>query len=143
MTVTERNGAIRFLHTLAKGPALKSYGVQVAELAGLPASVTKRAKGLLRDLEAKKVHASSQLSLLDQLNFEPFEIENANANEFLQATSSELSAEVMVAPEVIRRDEILLSLRDEVQNYPLMQKSPLEAMNQIAKWKEVVSETLL
>ncbi len=143
MTVTERNGAIRFLHTLAKGPALKSYGVQVAELAGLPASVTKRAKGLLRDLEAKKVHASSQLSLLDQLNFDQFEVENANANELSQTNSSEISDEVMVAPEVIRRDEILLSLRDEVQNYPLMQKSPLEAMNQIAKWKEVVSEALL
>ncbi|MFM6927040.1 MAG: DNA mismatch repair protein MutS, partial [Bdellovibrio sp.] len=68
MTVAERNGEIRFLHTLAKGPALKSYGVQVAELAGLPVSVTKRAKSLLREIESKKVQASSQLSLLDQLH---------------------------------------------------------------------------
>lgn len=119
MTVAERSGEIRFLHTLARGPALKSYGVQVAELAGLPSSVTKRAKSLLRDMEASKVKASSQLSLLDQLTPEPVEVDSI---------SSQL-------------DEKIKSLVDEVEKYPLMQMSPLEAMNQIAKWKEIVTRS--
>lgn len=113
MTVAERNGEIRFLHTLVKGPALKSYGVQVAELAGLPASVTKRAKGLLRDVEASRVQVSSQLSLLDQVP-------------------------QIVESEEPPRQKALVSLMEELQKYPLMQSSPLEAMNQIARWKEMV-----
>lgn len=120
MTVAERNGEIRFLHTLVKGPALKSYGVQVAELAGLPASVTKRAKGLLRDVEASRVQVSSQLSLLDQvpqvIDFEESPIDT----------------------EAEKRQQALVSLMEELQKYPLMQSSPLEAMNQIARWKEMV-----
>lgn len=119
MTVAERNGEIRFLHTLVKGPALKSYGVQVAELAGLPLSVTKRAKSLLRDIEAKKVQVSSQLSLLDQIpNFE----------ETMEKGSPEIPEE-------------LKGLMNEVDKYPLMQMSPLDAMNQIAKWKELVARS--
>ncbi|WP_291515776.1 DNA mismatch repair protein MutS [Bdellovibrio sp. ArHS] len=120
MTVAERNGEIRFLHTLVKGPALKSYGVQVAELAGLPASVTKRAKGLLRDIESKRVQASSQLSLLDQLHVETPAMDMDPITTF-------------VLPEEIK------SLMAEVEKYPLMQMSPLDAMNQIAKWKEIVA----
>lgn len=112
MTVAEKNGEIRFLHTLAKGPALKSYGIQVAELAGLPASITKRAKSLLREVESKRVQASSQLSLLDSLSPDP-----------------------MPAASEIR------DLMAEVEKYPLMQMSPLDAMNQIAKWKEIVARS--
>jgi DNA mismatch repair protein MutS len=67
MTVADRDGEIRFLHTLTGGPAKKSYGIQVAELAGLPAVVVRRAKGLLKQIEAQKYQTSSQLSFLDQL----------------------------------------------------------------------------
>lgn len=123
MTVAERNGEIRFLHTLVKGPALKSYGVQVAELAGLPPTVTRRAKGLLRDIESKRVQASSQLSLLDSLSVEV-----------------EVPALEMDLPEATQISESLKNLLDEVEKYPLMQMSPLEAMNQIAKWKELVAK---
>lgn len=118
MTVAERNGEIRFLHTLVRGPALKSYGVQVAELAGLPATVTKRAKSLLRDVESKRVHATSQLSLLDAMMVEQV---------------PDVAAELPRVPEEIK------SLMSEVEKYPLMNMSPLDAMNQIAKWKEIVA----
>lgn len=120
MTVAERNGEIRFLHTLVKGPALKSYGVQVAELAGLPVSVTKRAKSLLRDIEAKRLKASSQLSLLDSLEEPGYEAP-------ILETVTKVPAEIQ-------------NLMVELEKYPLMQMSPLEAMNQIAKWKTLVSQ---
>ncbi len=118
MTVAERNGEIRFLHTLVRGPALKSYGVQVAELAGLPSSVTKRAKSLLREIESKRMQASSQLSLLDAMTIE------------------EPESYVAEQPKV---SEEIKSLMSEVEKYPLMNMSPLDAMNQIAKWKEIVA----
>lgn len=68
MSVQEKNGEIRFLHTLTTGPALKSYGIHVAELAGLPASLTKRARQLLKEKEQERllVGGPLQLSLLSQ-----------------------------------------------------------------------------
>ena len=116
MTVADRNGEIRFLHTLARGPALKSYGVHVAELAGLPESVTKRAKNLLREVESKRFKSTSQLSLLDQVT-------SASERDY----------------ESVYQDERIKSLVEELEKYPLLQKSPLEAINQIAKWKEIVA----
>ena len=51
MRVREHRGQLVFLHEIAPGVADRSYGVQVARLAGLPASVVKRARALLAELE--------------------------------------------------------------------------------------------
>ena len=48
VTVRERDGGIVFLHTVEPGPASKSYGIEVARLAGLPANVIHRAREVLR-----------------------------------------------------------------------------------------------
>lgn len=50
--VKEWEGEVVFLHEVAKGAADRSYGVQVARLAGLPPSVVERAKVVLAKLEA-------------------------------------------------------------------------------------------
>ena len=47
MAVQEENGRVVFLHKVLSGAASKSYGVHVARLAGLPASVLVRAEALL------------------------------------------------------------------------------------------------
>lgn len=65
MSIVEKSGDIQFLHTLVAGPANKSYGIQVAKLAGLPKEVTQRAQGLLKRIEAFKSSAPGQLSFLD------------------------------------------------------------------------------
>lgn len=118
MTVADKNGQIRFLHTLVKGPALKSYGVHVAEIAGLPAAVTKRAKGLLKELESNRPQASSQLSLLE-----------------MEEMDEAMDAEVLPQPPQAWEEFMV-----EIKKYPLMQATPIEAMNQIAKWQEFVRE---
>ncbi len=46
------NGTVVFLHEIVAGAADRSYGIQVAKLAGLPTTVVARAKRLLADLEA-------------------------------------------------------------------------------------------
>ena len=51
MRVTDWNGDVVFLHEVARGAADRSYGVQVAQLAGLPLSVVERARHILAELE--------------------------------------------------------------------------------------------
>jgi DNA mismatch repair protein MutS len=49
--VAERDGAVIFLYKLERGRASKSYGIEVARLAGLPPSVLERARDVLARLE--------------------------------------------------------------------------------------------
>ncbi len=51
VTVKELNGAVVFLRKIARGGANKSFGIEVASLAGVPKEVTTRAKSILRMLE--------------------------------------------------------------------------------------------
>ncbi len=51
MRVKEWEGDVVFLHEVGKGAADRSYGVQVARLAGLPEAVVERARAVLRQLE--------------------------------------------------------------------------------------------
>ena len=51
LKVTEWNGEVVFLHEVVPGAADRSYGLQVARLAGLPAAVVERAKAILSELE--------------------------------------------------------------------------------------------
>ncbi|MCE7030281.1 DNA mismatch repair protein MutS [Jiella avicenniae] len=51
MRVKEYKGEVIFLHEVTDGTADRSYGIQVAKLAGLPASVVKRARQVLSELE--------------------------------------------------------------------------------------------
>jgi DNA mismatch repair protein MutS len=69
MKVREHKGALVFLHEVAPGAADRSYGIQVAKLAGLPAAVIKRARGVLADLEAAK-HAGA-IDAMPLFSYEP------------------------------------------------------------------------
>ena len=52
MRVADWNGELVFLHEVTRGAADRSYGIQVARLAGLPESVVLRAQTILAELEA-------------------------------------------------------------------------------------------
>ena len=54
LAAVERENEIKFLYTLQEGPSRKSYGIEVARLAGLPSSVVKRAYELLKSHEQAK-----------------------------------------------------------------------------------------
>jgi DNA mismatch repair protein MutS len=51
ITATEREGEVVFLHRLERGRASKSYGIEVARLAGLPPAVLANAREVLARLE--------------------------------------------------------------------------------------------
>jgi DNA mismatch repair protein MutS len=67
VTVKEWEGEVIFLHEVREGAADRSYGVQVARLAGLPASVIERAKVVLDALEKGDREGGKQATLIDDL----------------------------------------------------------------------------
>ncbi len=75
VAVTESEGRVVFLHKIVPGGADRSYGIHVAQLAGLPGPVIQRANEILRQLEATsgktipdQVPDSSQLRLFPENN---------------------------------------------------------------------------
>jgi DNA mismatch repair protein MutS len=79
VAVAEEGGGVVFLHRILPGGADRSYGVHVAQLAGLPRAVVARANEILAELEAggavragalthEKVESDPQLSLFGQAN---------------------------------------------------------------------------
>jgi len=61
----EAKDKIVFLHKLEAGPANQSYGLQVAQLAGVPRSVVKAARKQLTELEATSLHQGKQAHQAD------------------------------------------------------------------------------
>jgi DNA mismatch repair protein MutS len=64
MRAKEWNGELVFLHEAGPGPADRSYGVQVAKLAGVPPAVVARARQVLDRLEGEAVASPSELEAL-------------------------------------------------------------------------------
>ena len=62
ISVKEWEGTIVFLHTIMPGKANQSYGIHVADLAGMPKSVVYRAQAILKTLESKKDSVQKELS---------------------------------------------------------------------------------
>jgi len=68
VTVKEWDGDVIFLHEVKKGAADRSYGVQVAQLAGLPPAVVARARVVLEALEkGEREGGAKQKTLIDDL----------------------------------------------------------------------------
>jgi DNA mismatch repair protein MutS len=63
MAVTEVDGRVLFLRKLVAGAASRSYGIQVARLAGLPQSVIDRAREILGNLEAQELDEAGRAAL--------------------------------------------------------------------------------
>ena len=65
LDATEHGDELIFLHRVKPGPANRSYGLQVARLAGVPAPVVQRASGHLQRLEAGSSTPTPQMSLFN------------------------------------------------------------------------------
>lgn len=63
VSATESGRDIVFLHEMQPGPASRSYGIQVARLAGMPAAVIHHARGALEALESQQTQAQAQVDL--------------------------------------------------------------------------------
>lgn len=112
----EKDGKVEFMHRILPGGADRSYGIHVAELAGLPEQVIERAKILLASLENQpEVAANSAKSDHDQLDL--FQWNEPSSN------SSELTEE---------EAEVLRSIRE----WDLLNQTPFETMQFLQRCKQ-------
>ena len=65
VSAAESGEDIVFLHEIQPGPASKSYGVQVAKLAGMPSQLVRQARATLEQLEAHQRQSERQFDLFD------------------------------------------------------------------------------
>ena len=78
VAVRQSEGKIIFFHRVQPGTASRSYGIEVAQLAGIPSPVLERARGILARLERKQLdvsgqkHSSSTHQVLEELQGELF-----------------------------------------------------------------------
>jgi DNA mismatch repair protein MutS len=63
VAAAEASGKVVFLHEVRDGPASQSYGLAVAQLAGVPPSVVRRARALLVQLEERSLGVQPQLDM--------------------------------------------------------------------------------
>jgi DNA mismatch repair protein MutS len=87
VAVSEADGNVVFLHKIVPGGADRSYGIHVAQLAGLPRPVVQRAGEILRQLEASSGKAvridpqsPKQLALFPETNPLVDELKKLDAN---------------------------------------------------------------
>lgn len=114
VSAVEENGKVVFLHKIKEGPADKSYGIHVAQLAELPADLIKRASQILAELEAEKEQTTPQVKKTEEdIQLAMFQVED------------------IPAPKKADRD-----LRKEIAQLNLMQMTPMEAMNVLYKLQQ-------
>ena len=112
MAVSEGKDGILFLHQVVKGPADRSYGIEVARLAGLPNSVLRRAFELLEIFER-----------------EGFEVKNV----------AKISAPL---PQLALKRQIMMfspeadGLVEEIAELDTDSMTPLEALNILSKLRK-------
>jgi DNA mismatch repair protein MutS len=84
ITATEREGEVVFLHRLERGRASKSYGIEVARLAGLPPAVLANAREVLARLERYELDVFAE----EQENEEPVSVKAAVVNGALEKATT-------------------------------------------------------
>lgn len=118
IAVKEWEGEVIFLHEVRKGAADRSYGVQVAKLAGLPESVIARANVVLAALEKGEREGSGQKAIIDDLPL-----------------FSAISEPVQTAPS--GPSDLDRALKDIHPD----DLKPIEALNLLYELKELAAET--
>ncbi|MCU0832580.1 MAG: DNA mismatch repair protein MutS [Rhizobiaceae bacterium] len=106
MRVKEFEGDVVFLHEVAQGAADRSYGVQVARLAGLPPAVVARAKMILEELE-KGGAGHTPAKLVDDLPLFSVPVRRQAAAEPAKAESAVLARLAALSPDELTPREAL------------------------------------
>ena len=86
VTVKELNGVVVFLRKIARGGANRSFGIEVAALAGVPKEITHRAKGILKALEKNDIARGKMQMQIDVAEEKPKEKEFTEVERILMDT---------------------------------------------------------
>jgi len=122
VSVREWQGEIIFLRRIDEGSASKSYGIQVARLAGLPDEVIARARDILKNLESAEYNEYGMPS-----------IAGPGAAGGIDSSQMELFGGRKGSP----GDEEVL---EEIRKADVDRWSPMDALLHLAAWKERLSK---
>lgn len=125
LSAVEHKDSIVFLHAVQDGPASQSYGLQVAQLAGVPPGVIRAARKHLARLEAQALDATPQLDL-----FAPAPCGDADADADTATATAEPAPAREAAPSPA------LALLDVIDPDAL---SPREALERLYELKRLAS----
>ncbi len=135
MAIREEEEKIHFVYLLKEGSTNKSYGIQVARLAGLPKSVVERANQLLFQHESSKVDHGTNL----------VKTSNVNSKNVLKKATTEKTGDNKNKDSLQKEENLkekdkqtMETLIDEIAGYALMTQTPIDAMNQIQKWQKII-----
>ena len=123
VSVKEIDGRVIFLRKLEKGGSEHSFGIHVAEIAGMPKSIVKRANVILKQLEK----ASPDPSEGGGTRVGKPTVEIAQSREGMQLSFFQLD------------DPVLCQVRDEILGLDVNNLTPLEALNKLNDIKKIVS----
>ena len=115
IAVKEKGDDIVFLRKIVKGGADKSYGIQVAKLAGVPDSVIERAKEIVEELIANDITAGTRKLVVD------------NSSRKKKEKLDEVDLAQMSLFDTVKDDDII----DELRNADVGNMTPLEALNKL------------
>ena len=111
LAAVESRGGIAFLHEVKDGPASKSYGLQVAKLAGLPAATLRNAEKIMQMLEEQAAQQTQQIDLFSGLS-EETTISDAPALSMSPAEAQTLQALIDADLDALAPREALQMLYD-------------------------------
>ena len=125
---SEENGELVFLHRVEPGPADKSYGVHVAKLAGLPASLLARADVILGQLEKGTATAAPTPATPPAAP--------SSAPQLVEEASGQLELfGPAPAPAAKPADKKASQVLAQLKELDLMGLTPMEVMNQVYQWQ--------
>ena len=119
VSVKEVDGKIIFLRKLTRGGSEHSFGIHVAEIAGMPRSIVKRANVILKELEAD----NSQVGSVGKAAIEHLE----KSREGVQLSFFQLD------------DPVLTQIRDEILGLDVNNLTPVEALNKLNDIKKILN----
>ena len=130
VSVREVNGTIVFLRKLEKGGTEHSFGIHVARLAGMPASIVKRAEDILQNLET--VYGKNEIvpskSLKDR---------NRRAAQAVREAAEHPEPQSMQLSMFQLDDPVLVQIRDQIKGLDINALTPLEALNKLNEIKKI------
>ncbi|TSB46484.1 DNA mismatch repair protein MutS [Alkalicoccobacillus porphyridii] len=124
VSAVEQDGHVVFLHKVIDGAADRSYGIYVAELAGLPGSVTQRAEELLKELEGAGQQTAATVERPPQ---------KVNEESDLQLSLFAYEDKPKAKPTASKHEKQVL---EAISQADLMHMTPFEAMQMINDWKK-------
>ena len=119
VSVKEIDGKVIFLRKLEKGGSEHSFGIHVADIAGMPKSIVKRANVVLKELEAD----NSQVGTVSK----PTARKIDQSREGMQLSFFQLE------------DPILCQVRDEILGLDVNNLTPMEALNKLNDIQRIIS----